>query len=84
MNYLPQIQGLKDLDNYCPEIRFELMNEPQKRGIIMQTQFDETIEGIGYKFEFKVRASPILQELGYFGGFGSKNVLGFGCVEVIS
>lgn len=38
LNYLPQIQGLKDLDNYCPEIRFELMNEPQKRGIIMQTQ----------------------------------------------
>lgn len=54
----------------------------RKEGLLCRP--NETIEGIGYKFEFKVRASPILQELGYFGGFGSKNVLGFGCVEVIS
>lgn len=84
LNYFPEIQGLKELDNYCPEINFQLLNEPREKDISLRTFSEEPIKGIGYEFDFKVKASPILQELGYFGGFGSKNALGFGCVEVLS
>jgi CRISPR-associated endoribonuclease Cas6 len=38
----------------------------------------------GYLFSFQLSAPVELMRIGYYGGFGEKNSLGFGCCEVIS
>ncbi|MBP8945755.1 MAG: hypothetical protein KBG25_07665, partial [Paludibacteraceae bacterium] len=37
----------------------------------------------GFEFEFKLTAPVELMRIGYYSGFGEKNSLGFGCVEVV-
>jgi CRISPR-associated endoribonuclease Cas6 len=37
----------------------------------------------GFLFSFKLSAPVELMRIGYYGGFGEKNSLGFGCCEVI-
>lgn len=83
LSFHPEIVGLKELDSYCPEIKFELTSMPKKKVINLITQSDNPVKVNGYQYDFKFKASPILQELGYYGGFGSKNAMGFGCVGVV-
>ncbi|ERM81493.1 hypothetical protein P872_10255 [Rhodonellum psychrophilum GCM71 = DSM 17998] len=84
LSFHPEVVGLKDLDSYCPEISFSLIGKPKKKGITLKSFSEKPIKVIGYQFDFKLKASPILQELGYYGGFGSKNAMGFGCVGVLA
>ena len=84
LRFQPEFQSLKELDRYCPEIQFELLNEPKRKGITLKRSVEEPLDIIGYQFDFKLKASPILHELGYYEGFGSQSALGFGYVEVLS
>ena len=84
LRFQPEFQSLKDLDRYCPEIQFELLNEPKKKGITLKGPTEGPLKIVGYQFDFKFKASPILHELGYYEGFGSQSTLGFGYVEVLA
>ena len=39
---------------------------------------------IGYQFDFQLKASPVLHELGFYEGFGLRHSMGLGFVEVIA
>ena len=75
--------SFKELEADYPKMEFELKSRPKKKGITLKALEDNPIKVIGYQFDFLLRAPVIIQELGYYGGFGSKNALGFGCVEVL-
>ena len=74
--------SFKELEDDFPKIEFVLKSSPKKKGITLKSLEEKPIKVIGYQFDFLLRAPAIIQELGYYGGFGSKNALGFGCVEV--
>lgn len=75
--------SLKELEDDFPAMEFELRSSPRKKGITLKALEAKPIKVIGYQFDFMLRAPVAIQELGYYGGFGSKNALGFGCVKVI-
>ena len=74
--------SFKELEADYPMMEFELKSRPKKKGITLKALEDNPIKVIGYQFDFLLRAPAIIQELGYYGGFGSKNALGFGCVKL--
>lgn len=85
LSFQPDFPVLKNkLHQYCPDIQFKLLNEPKKTTVTIQRSSEKPIQLMGHYFDFKLRASPVLHELGYYGGFGSKNWLGLGCVEVMA
>ncbi len=63
------------------EFRFRLLNNPRKKGIHIKESSRFHTQIIGYLFDFEITAPLHLHKLGYYGGFGEKNSLGFGCVE---
>ena len=79
----PEMWGLQDLDQYCPEFQFQLLTEPKKKGFNIKTKgsFQHVI---GYQFDFQLKASPVLHELGFYEGFGMQHSMGLGFVEVIA
>ncbi|WP_200976484.1 CRISPR-associated endoribonuclease Cas6 [Echinicola sp. 20G] len=74
--------SLKEMEEDFPAMEFVLKSSPRKKGITLKALEEKPIKVIGYQFDFMLRAPTIIQELGYYGGFGSKNALGFGCVRV--
>ena len=62
---------------------FALLNTPRKKGIHIKQHTPRHTQLIGYLYDFALMAPPALHELGYYAGFGEKNSLGFGCVEVV-
>lgn len=79
----PEMSGLKDLDQYCPEFQFQLLSEPKEKG--MNIKSNGTSQSvIGYQFDFQLKASPVLHELGFYEGFGLQHSMGLGFVEVIA
>ncbi|MCH7412266.1 hypothetical protein MM213_02125 [Belliella sp. R4-6] len=81
-SFFPELKKLQKLEDYCPEIVFEPISEIQKRGVVFNDFETDPIKLTAYQYDFKLIASPLLQELGYYGGFGTQNSLGFGCVSV--
>jgi len=79
----PEVSGLKDLDQYCPEFQFELLSEPKKKGFNIKTK-GRLQSVVGYQFDFQLKASPVLHELGFYEGFGLPHSMGLGFVEVIA
>jgi CRISPR-associated endoribonuclease Cas6 len=61
---------------------FRLLNSPRQKGIKIKEKSAQETKVIGYLFNFELTASPDLHEVGYFGGFGEKNSMGFGCVQL--
>ncbi|MCH7408496.1 CRISPR-associated endoribonuclease Cas6 [Belliella sp. DSM 111904] len=78
----PELRGLKDVSNCCPEIEFKPVSHIEEKELVFNLFDLELIELKGFQFDFKLKASPILQEFGYYAGFGAQSSLGFGCVEV--
>src|SRR5690606_40224326 len=79
----PEVSGLKDLDQYSPECQFRLLSEPKKAGFHIQC--DGSCQNIvGYQFDFQLKASPVLHELGFYEGFGLTHSMGLGFVEVLA
>src|SRR5690606_5340165 len=79
----PEVSGLENLDQYCPEFQFQLLSEPKEKGFNIKSNgnFQSVI---GYQFDFQLKASPILHELGFYEGFGLQHSMGLGFVEVIA
>lgn len=66
-----------------PDFRYRLLNTPRKKGIHIKDHSEGHTQVIGYLFHFELTAPVELHELGYEAGFGEKNSMGFGCVEVV-
>jgi CRISPR-associated endoribonuclease Cas6 len=61
---------------------FRLLSEPKMKGILIKTGTPEQTKVIGYKYDFELTASADLIRFGYYTGFGEKNSMGFGCVDL--
>lgn len=72
-----------DLDQYCPEFQFELLSEPKEKGFNVKAN-DAFQSVVGYQFDFQLKASPVLHEIGFYKGFGLQQSMGLGFVEVIA
>ncbi len=64
------------------DIRFELIGKARKKGITIKTGTRAQTRVIGYLYRFRFRCPVELMDIGYHAGFGEKNSMGFGCVEV--
>ncbi len=65
------------------ELKFELIGDFRKKGILIKANTPQQTKVIGYIFRFKLSAPPELQRVGFHAGFGEKNAQGFGCVKVV-
>ncbi|WP_241274646.1 CRISPR-associated endoribonuclease Cas6 [Belliella calami] len=81
-SFFPELKKIQKIEDFCPEIKFEPISKIEEKGVIFKDFENEPIALTAYQYEFKLKASPLLQELGYYGGFGTQNALGFGCVAV--
>ncbi len=81
---MPLLHGNKSLQAVPEEESgFSLLSEPKSRLISIKSFTRDETRVRGYEFKFELRASPLLQEIGYYSGFGEKNSTGFGCVEIV-
>jgi CRISPR-associated endoribonuclease Cas6 len=83
LRFHPEVTGLEDLEQYCPEFKFQLLSEPKEKGFHIKSN-DGVQNVIGYQFDFQLKASPVLHELGFYEGFGLQHSMGLGFVEVIA
>lgn len=67
-----------------PEFRFQLLNTPRKKGVHIKSHTAGHTQVIGYLFHFELTTPIELHELGYDAGFGEKNSMGFGCVNILN
>lgn len=58
---------------------FKLLSEPKSRLITIKALTAQETKLRGYDFKFELTAPLFLHEIGYYGGFGEKGSLGFGC-----
>lgn len=68
----------------APDTRFtalEVLSEPRSRLITIKERSLHETRIKAYDFRFRIKASPLLLEAGYYSGFGSQNSLGFGLVD---
>lgn len=65
-----------------PQFKLTVLGEPKSRLITIKTGQPQQTRVRGYFFPFKITAPRELIQFGYQAGFGEKNSLGFGCVEV--
>lgn len=65
------------------QFSFSLLNGPRKKGITVKEGSPEQTKIIGYNYDFSIKAPHILLRTGYLCGFGEKNSLGLGCVNLI-
>ncbi|GAB2634038.1 CRISPR-associated endoribonuclease Cas6 [Belliella aquatica] len=79
---IPELKSITKLDHYCPEIEFQPISQVEEEEIVFNMYQYELVHLKGFRYDFKLKASPLLQEFGYYAGFGAQNSLGFGCVNV--
>jgi len=80
------LNSLKDdlvATNDKPDIRFRLMGKSRSKLITIKPGLPEETRVRGYLYDFELTAPPEFHEIGYYAGFGEKNSMGFGCVEVV-
>lgn len=65
------------------DFQFKLLTEPKSRLVTIKAGTPQETKVRGYLFDFELTGPDALLRLGYSAGFGEKNSLGFGCVEVI-
>ncbi|MDP3443159.1 MAG: CRISPR-associated endoribonuclease Cas6 [Ignavibacteria bacterium] len=61
---------------------FRLLSEPQSKAILIKANTPQQTRIRAYFFDFEMAIHPVLQQIGYLGGFGEKNSLGLGGLEV--
>lgn len=81
---IPELSSITNIDHYCPEIEFQPISQVEEEEIVFNMYQYELVHLKGFRYDFKLKASPLLQEFGYYAGFGAQNSLGFGCVNVKS
>lgn len=62
--------------------KFKLRSEPKSRLITLKAFTEQQTQVRGYDFKFELTIPVALHEVGYYGGFGEKGSLGFGCARV--
>ena len=63
---------------------FRLLSEPRSKVMLIKANSPQQTRIRAYLFDFELRIHPVLQQIGYLSGFGEKNSLGLGGVEVIN
>jgi CRISPR-associated endoribonuclease Cas6 len=59
-----------------------ILSPVRKKGVLIKAGTPMESKLIGYSFDFELNGPIELIRLGYYTGFGEKNSVGFGCVEV--
>jgi CRISPR-associated endoribonuclease Cas6 len=77
------LQLERDEWQQTPLSQFNLLNTPRKKGIHIKEGTTAHTQVISYLFHFELTAPPELHEIGYYAGFGEKNSMGFGCVDIV-
>lgn len=72
--------GSYQVNNILSE--FKVKNTPKSRLITVKSGTPQESKLRAFHFSFDITAPEPLLRLGYYAGFGEKNSLGFGCVEV--
>lgn len=72
---------VKDLPEHS-ELKFRLLSQPRKRGILIKAGTTAQTKVIGYDFEFELAAPVELLRFGYGAGMGLDQPM-FGCVGVV-
>ena len=67
------------LENYM----FKITGDFRKKGVTIKHGKPDESKIIGYEYQFDLNLPGPLMQIGYYAGFGEKNSMGFGCVEVI-
>lgn len=70
-------------DNEITDFEIKILSKPKSRLITIKSGTPQESKIKGYMFDFAIKAPAKLIKLGYYGGFGEKNSLGFGCVKLI-
>jgi len=60
----------------------QILTEPRKKGILIKAGTPMESKIIGYQYDFRLTAPQELLRFGYYTGFGEKNSMGFGCVDL--
>ena len=79
----PDGEGRKIYDSLGKFV-FQSNGKARSKLITIKQGTPEETKVKGYLYEFTVEGPPELIRMGYYAGFGEKNSLGFGCVEIIS
>lgn len=74
-------KGANGLSN-LQDLAFKLHGKPKGRIIKIKTDTPHQKTLKGYVFDFSLKAPESLLKIGYLGGFGEMNHLGFGCCEI--
>ena len=69
------LSNLKDLE-------FKLLSKAKSKIVKIRTDTPHQKSVKGYLFDFRVKAPEVLLGIGYHGGFGELNSLGFGCCRL--
>ncbi len=78
-NAIPSNDSNSFSDN---DLRFILLSQPRSRLVRIKANTPQETRVKGFEFDFELEAPVELLRFGYNAGFGEKNSLGFGCVEV--
>ncbi|MBN1199700.1 MAG: CRISPR-associated endoribonuclease Cas6 [Bacteroidales bacterium] len=73
----------KDYPSYSGREDISIISPVRKKGILIKAGTPMESKLIGYSFDFRITGPADLIRLGYYTGFGEKNSMGFGCVEVV-
>jgi CRISPR-associated endoribonuclease Cas6 len=77
------ISPLESAAPALPYYEIKILTAPRKKGVHLKNNTSNKLQVIGYMFDFELSTSLEFHELGYDSGFGEKNNMGFGCVDVI-
>jgi CRISPR-associated endoribonuclease Cas6 len=81
--YLAYGNGSFDGDKVQEDIIFKQLSGSKSKLVTIKQGTPAETRIRGYMYEFSVAGPPELIRMGYYAGFGEKNSLGFGCVEVM-
>ncbi|MGC9375391.1 MAG: CRISPR-associated endoribonuclease Cas6 [Bacteroidales bacterium] len=65
------------------KISLKILSRPKSRLVTIKANTPQENKIKGYLFDFTIKSPVELIKIGYYGGFGEKNSLGFGCVKII-
>lgn len=65
-------------------VKMELAGQPRQKLVKIKAGTPEQVFLKGFLFEFRLTAPVELMRIGYYGGFGEKNSLGFGCCDILT
>lgn len=77
-----QHEGLPLLPEALDNLHMQITTPGKMKSLIFKKGSEQQTKVIGHEFGFRLNAPVELMKTGYYAGFGEKNSMGFGCVEV--